>query len=51
MAHRLTTVQRADRVAVVDRGQLVEFGTHAELIGRNGHYAALAAAWKQSQPV
>ncbi len=51
VAHRLTTVQRADRVAVVDRGQLVELGTHAELIGRNGHYAALAAAWKQSQPV
>ncbi len=50
VAHRLTTVQRADRVAVVDRGELVELGTHDELIEQNGRYAALAAAWKQSQP-
>jgi len=50
VAHRLTTVQRADRVAVVDRGELVELGTHDELIEQTGRYAALAAAWKQSQP-
>ncbi len=51
VAHRLSTVQRADRVAVVDHGELVELGTHAELVAERGRYAALAAAWKQSQPV
>ena len=51
MAHRLSTVQRADRVAVVDHGELVELGTHAELIGQGGRYAALAAAWAKTQPV
>lgn len=51
VAHRLSTVRRADRVAVVDHGRLVELGTHAELVDRGGRYAALAAAWEQSQPV
>jgi ATP-binding cassette subfamily B protein len=51
VAHRLSTVQRADRVAVIDHGALVELGTHAELVARGGRYAALAAAWEQSQPV
>ncbi len=50
VAHRLSTVRRADRVAVVDHGELVELGTHAELVGLGGRYAALAAAWEQSQP-
>jgi ATP-binding cassette subfamily B protein len=51
VAHRLSTVRRADRVAVVDHGRLVELGTHAELIELGGRYASLAAAWEQSQPV
>lgn len=51
VAHRLSTVRRADRVAVVDHGRLVELGTHAELVELGGRYAALAAAWEQSQPV
>ncbi len=45
IAHRLTTAQRADRVAVVDAGGVVEVGTHAELLARGGRYAALFASW------
>jgi ATP-binding cassette subfamily B protein len=51
VAHRLSTVRRADRVAVVDHGELLEIGTHAELLDLDGRYAALAAAWEESQPV
>ena len=45
VAHRLSTAARADRVAVVDGGRLVEVGTHADLIAREGAYASLYAAW------
>jgi ATP-binding cassette, subfamily B, bacterial MsbA len=41
IAHRLSTVQRADRLVVLDRGQIVEEGTHAELLRRGGVYAKL----------
>ena len=43
IAHRLATVQQADRILVLDHGRLVEQGTHAELVGRGGIYARLAA--------
>ena len=43
IAHRLATVQSADRIIVVDRGQVVEVGTHASLVERGGLYARLAA--------
>jgi subfamily B ATP-binding cassette protein MsbA len=44
IAHRLRTVRRADRVLVLERGQVVEEGTHAELVGQAGLYGRLYAA-------
>jgi len=43
IAHRLATVQRADRIFVVEAGHIVDAGTHAELAARGGLYARLAA--------
>jgi len=45
VAHRLSTAQRADRVAVVDAGGIIEIGTHDELVAHEGRYAALFASW------
>ena len=42
IAHRLATVQHADRIVVLDRGAIVAQGTHAELLGQGGLYASLA---------
>ncbi|MBA2607716.1 MAG: ABC transporter ATP-binding protein [Actinobacteria bacterium] len=45
IAHRLSTAERADMVAVVDAGGIVEMGTHADLVRRTGAYAALFGSW------
>jgi ATP-binding cassette subfamily B protein len=50
VAHRLSTVQRADKIAVVADAKISEIGTHDELSALNGHYALLASTWNKTQP-
>ncbi len=46
IAHRLSTAERADRVAVIEGGRLVELATHDELVAQGERYAALWASWE-----
>lgn len=41
IAHRLSTVRRADKIVVLNAGEVIESGTHADLLALNGHYAKL----------
>jgi ATP-binding cassette subfamily B protein len=45
VAHRLSTAMRADRIAVVDAGKIVELGSHKELVDLGGRYAEMYEAW------
>ncbi|MYI28081.1 MAG: ABC transporter ATP-binding protein [Acidimicrobiales bacterium] len=45
IAHRLATAMRADRIAVIDGGGVVELGTHDELVALGGQYAGMYATW------
>ncbi len=47
IAHRLATAMRADRIAVVDRGGIVELGSHDELVALGGQYASMYATWER----
>jgi ABC-type multidrug transport system fused ATPase/permease subunit len=49
IVHRLHTARDADRIAVLEDGRVTELGTHEQLLGRGGSYAALWRAW-QGQP-
>jgi ATP-binding cassette, subfamily B, bacterial MsbA len=50
IAHRLSTVQKADQIAVMDQGQVVEQGTHHELLAKGGYYAQLCKMQFNHQP-
>lgn len=43
IAHRLATVRRADRILVLEKGQIVELGTHQDLLDKGGRYAQFYA--------
>ena len=45
IAHRLSTAMRADRIAVVDDGRIIEIGSHDELVARGGRYAEMYETW------
>jgi ATP-binding cassette subfamily B protein len=50
IAHRLSTVRRADRIIVIDRGQIVEDGSHEQLLARDGAYARLCRHQLATRP-
>jgi ATP-binding cassette subfamily B protein len=51
IAHRLSTAMRADRIAVVDQGRIIEVGSHAELVAAGGRYAEMHETWVRQSDV
>ncbi|MEI7859746.1 MAG: ABC transporter ATP-binding protein [Acidimicrobiales bacterium] len=51
IAHRLSTAMRADRIAVVDHGRIIEVGSHAELVAKGGRYAEMYETWVSQSDV
>lgn len=51
IAHRLSTIREADQILVVNQGQIIERGTHAELLDTSGFYAQLYAAQFRGESV
>jgi ABC-type transport system involved in cytochrome bd biosynthesis fused ATPase/permease subunit len=47
VAHRLTTIRDSHRIVVMDKGQIVEMGTHEELLAANGAYARLLSSGEE----
>ena len=44
IAHRLSTIRHADKILVLNKGEIVEYGTHSELSSLNGYYSELIAS-------
>ena len=49
VAHRLDQAASADQVVVMDKGRVLEQGTHADLVARNGRYTELWEAWSSGR--
>ncbi len=44
IAHRMSTIRYADKIIVLDQGEVIEEGSHEELLAREGHYSRLVAS-------
>lgn len=51
ISHRVSTARHADRVAILEQGRVIEYGTHDELISRGGYYAELAAKQRLEEEI